>query len=139
MFFYTIESFFLLVEFTWSCKSHLPVPSVCILKYPVQFWEFGLFPLLLYRLWHLSCGTYCPALGVLGYLFFCTSNMSTSENNSSGGQGGKAKQVPNLLQGHVRTSFKDAKAVCSHPNSLLISPSPWRGNLLTVILQPGRI
>lgn len=48
----------------------------------------------------------------------------------------KPKTNPkHLTRTNVRTSFKDAKNIYSHLNSLLINCSPLRGNLLKVILQ----
>lgn len=54
----TNTSEFLLLS--WACMVlQKPVTSVCIPNI-LKSWNFGLF--LLYRLWHIPCGTYCPAL-----------------------------------------------------------------------------
>lgn len=46
---------------SWACMVlQKPVTSLCIPNI-LKSWDFGLF--LLHRLWHISCGTYCPALG----------------------------------------------------------------------------
>lgn len=100
---------------SWACVILQKLLTSVYIPNILMSWDFGL--VLLYRLWHISCGTYCPALCV----------PPTCPLLSMTQMGEKTQSNPkHFTRISARTSLKDAKNIYSRLNSLLLTVHFWK-------------